>query len=139
MNVKKLVIKVLKIILTIILVGMCLCQGYYLLQRYWAHKDGYFVPTYERVELTEESDYETIFLQTGLGASAVDKLMKKEGFQAILDAQESFFNPPEVECEELIGWITREDVLGIYENFKKNQYGQYLKDVLDGKYHAGLN
>ncbi len=32
------------------------------------------------------------------------------------------------------GWITREDVLESYEVMKKNQYGQYLKDVLDGKY-----
>ncbi len=32
------------------------------------------------------------------------------------------------------GWITREDVLEVYEVLKKNQYGQYLKDVLDGKY-----
>ena len=32
------------------------------------------------------------------------------------------------------GWITEEDVLKVYEILKKNQYGQYLKDVLDGKY-----
>jgi len=32
------------------------------------------------------------------------------------------------------GWITRDDVLETYEVMKKNQYGQYLKDVLDGKY-----
>ena len=32
------------------------------------------------------------------------------------------------------GWITREDVLATYEVMKKNQYGQYLKDVIDGKY-----
>lgn len=32
------------------------------------------------------------------------------------------------------GWISREDVLRVYEELKKNQYGQYLKDVLDGKY-----
>ena len=34
----------------------------------------------------------------------------------------------------LNGWITKEDVLAVYEVMKKNQYGQYLKDVLDGKY-----
>lgn len=34
----------------------------------------------------------------------------------------------------LNGWITEEDVLKVYEVLKKNQYGQYLKDVLDGKY-----
>lgn len=32
------------------------------------------------------------------------------------------------------GWISREDVLRVYEELKKNQYGQYLKDVLDGKF-----
>lgn len=31
-------------------------------------------------------------------------------------------------------WITREDVMAVYEVLKKNQYGQYLKDVLDGKF-----
>ena len=34
----------------------------------------------------------------------------------------------------LNGWITREDVMAVYETMKNNQYGQYLKDVLDGKY-----
>lgn len=32
------------------------------------------------------------------------------------------------------GWITREKVMEVYEMFKNNQYGKYLKDVLDGKY-----
>lgn len=32
------------------------------------------------------------------------------------------------------GWINSEDVMRVYEILKKNQYGQYLKDVLDGKY-----
>ena len=38
------------------------------------------------------------------------------------------------EIAYLNGWITRDEVLAIYEILKKNQYGQYLKDVLDGKY-----
>ena len=38
------------------------------------------------------------------------------------------------EIAYLNGWISREDVLAVYEELKKNQYGQYLKDVLDGKY-----
>ena len=42
------------------------------------------------------------------------------------------------EIAYLNGWITREDVLKMYEILKKNQYGQYLKDVLDGKYQDGL-
>ena len=31
-------------------------------------------------------------------------------------------------------WISREQVMEVYEVLKKNQYGQYLKDVLDGKF-----
>ena len=38
------------------------------------------------------------------------------------------------EIAYLNGWITKESVLEVYELLKKNQYGQYLKDVLDGKY-----
>jgi len=38
------------------------------------------------------------------------------------------------EIAYLNGWITADDVMKVYEVLKKNQYGQYLKDVLDGKY-----
>ena len=34
----------------------------------------------------------------------------------------------------LNGWISKEDVMKVAEELKKNQYGQYLMDVLDGKY-----
>ncbi len=32
------------------------------------------------------------------------------------------------------GWISENDMLDAYEKMKKNEYGQYLKDVVDGKY-----
>ncbi len=32
------------------------------------------------------------------------------------------------------GWISKDEVLKVYEVLKKNQYGKYLKDVLDGKF-----
>ena len=38
------------------------------------------------------------------------------------------------EIAYLNGWISREEVLAAYEVYKKNQYGKYLKDILDGKY-----
>ncbi|MEE0265231.1 MAG: glucose-1-phosphate thymidylyltransferase RfbA [Acutalibacteraceae bacterium] len=38
------------------------------------------------------------------------------------------------EIAYLNGWISKEDMLKVYEVLKKNQYGQYIKDVLDGKY-----
>ncbi|MEE3466976.1 MAG: glucose-1-phosphate thymidylyltransferase RfbA [Eubacterium sp.] len=34
------------------------------------------------------------------------------------------------------GWIGREEMLTAYELYKKNQYGEYLMDVLEGKYHS---
>lgn len=42
------------------------------------------------------------------------------------------------EIAYLNGWITREEVLRVYEEVKKNQYGQYLMDVLNGKYVEAL-
>lgn len=42
------------------------------------------------------------------------------------------------EIAYLNGWISRKEVLKVYEILKKNQYGQYLKDVLDGKYQEHL-
>lgn len=42
------------------------------------------------------------------------------------------------EIAYLNGWITKEDVLKVYDVLKKNQYGQYLKDVIDGKYQENL-
>ncbi|MBQ7543382.1 MAG: glucose-1-phosphate thymidylyltransferase RfbA [Synergistaceae bacterium] len=38
------------------------------------------------------------------------------------------------EIAYLNGWITRDDVMRICEQFSKNQYGQYLRDILEGKY-----
>ena len=38
------------------------------------------------------------------------------------------------EIAYLNGWIGKEDVLTIYEVMKKNQYGQYLLDVINGKH-----
>ncbi|MCH4287640.1 MULTISPECIES: glucose-1-phosphate thymidylyltransferase RfbA [Bacillota] len=35
-------------------------------------------------------------------------------------------------------WISKEDVMRSYEVLKKNEYGKYLKDVLDGKYLDAL-
>ena len=38
------------------------------------------------------------------------------------------------EIAYLNGWISKEQLMEIYEVYKKNQYGAYLKDVMDGKY-----
>ncbi len=84
---------------------------FYTAQRFWAHRTGYFVPDYPQIALTENTDYETIFLQTGLGRSAVDKLLAAGDFSVILDAQNAFFHPQKAVCTPLLGWFTREDRL----------------------------
>lgn len=38
------------------------------------------------------------------------------------------------EIAYLKGWISRKQLEEIYEIYKKNQYGVYLKDILDGKF-----
>lgn len=43
------------------------------------------------------------------------------------------------EIAYLNGWITKEAVLSVYELMKNNQYGQYLKDVVDAKYLDALH
>lgn len=113
-----------KIVLCILCVTPLTVLANYMLQRFWAHRDDYFVPDYPRVELTEDSDYDTIFLQTGLGRPAVDKLLADGNFQAILDAQDLFFNPPKGECTALLGWFTREDML--------ETPGPFLADIQPG-------
>ena len=42
------------------------------------------------------------------------------------------------EIAYLNGWISKEKLIELYEPMQKNQYGQYLKDVIDGKYMDGL-
>lgn len=42
------------------------------------------------------------------------------------------------EIAYLNGWIDKDEMMEIYESMKKNEYGQYLKDVIDGKYQEHL-
>lgn len=43
------------------------------------------------------------------------------------------------EIAYLNGWISKEVLLELCENYKQNQYGQYLKDVIDGKFRENLS
>lgn len=87
-----------------------------------AHRPGcYFAPDYPQVDLTqvlnkaalEGEDYRLIFLQTGLGRSAADRLLSagEAGRAAIRQTQADFFAPAELTCDPLLGWFTREDHL----------------------------
>lgn len=43
------------------------------------------------------------------------------------------------EIAYLNGWISREALQRLCEDYKQNQYGQYLKDVIDGKFRENLS
>ena len=63
-----------------------------------------------------------------------DSLSEASIFVEVLEKRQGV----KIACLEEIaytnGWITRDEVMEAYEILKKNQYGQYLKDVVDGKY-----
>lgn len=42
------------------------------------------------------------------------------------------------EIAYLNGWINKNQLVRLYKQMKNNQYGQYLKDIIDGKYIDGL-
>ncbi len=42
------------------------------------------------------------------------------------------------EIAYLNGWITKEQFINLYEQLKSSQYGQYMKDIIDGKFMDGL-
>lgn len=82
-----------------------------LITRPLAHLHAPFSPDYPRQDLSgllerqslSSEDYRTLFLQTGLGQAAVDayRAMGAEGDRQILAAQEAFFSPDQVLCDEL--------------------------------------
>ena len=106
--------------LLILLAAALLITGFfYLAQRFWAHREPQFRPDYEKVDLLPLLDghaltgeeYETLFLQTGLGPAAIDAQLAfgELGVEVILACQEAMFDPPEEVCTPLLGWFTRED------------------------------
>lgn len=102
------IVKSISIILAVLLLIMA---ANVFTQNVVAHAKGPFTPQYDRVELTEQSDYETIFCQTGLGKSAAEKLIDEGRFDEILEAQELFFANDKIECIPLIKWFTCEERL----------------------------
>ena len=92
-----------------------------LLQGPVAHRTPPFVPDYPQEDLgpilikpqLEEEDYRTLFLQTGLGRGAVDRLLTAGavGVTRILETQTAFFHPLEVVCDPIAGLFVKEDHL----------------------------
>jgi uncharacterized protein YycO len=105
-----------------------------------AHGEKYFTPDYPRQDLSQllsqsslsDEDYQMLFLQAGLGRSAIDSLLSEgqTGVDEIDSIQDQFFNPPKVECQPLLGWFTREDHL--VNDSGEIVYGPDLVDLEPG-------
>lgn len=100
----------------------------------------------ERGEL-EITDLNKIYLEEG----NLDVMLLGQGFtwldtgthESLVEATDFVYTVEthqnrKIACLEEIaytnGWISKEQLSVAYELYKKNQYGKYLKDVLDGKY-----
>lgn len=95
-------------------------------QTLFAHRNPVFTPDYPMEDLTallaqeqlSTADYDTLFLQTGLGTPAIDTLLAQgaQGREQILAIQRQFFAAPATVCAELFGLLVREDRLAPDEN-----------------------
>lgn len=106
-----------------------------------AHRPGtFFTPDYAQEDLStllaqdslSDSDYQTLFLQTGLGRSAVDRLLSagEAGRAAIRQIQATFFADYTITCDPLLGWFTREDHLQDAQG--QTAYAPELADLQPG-------
>ena len=94
------------------------------------------ITTVNQVYLEREK-LKVLPLQRGfawLDTGTHDSLSEASTFIEVIEKRQGLKVACLEEIAYLNGWISREDVLEVYEVLKKNQYGQYLKDVLDGKY-----
>ena len=71
---------------------------------------------------------------TWLDAGTHDSLVEATNFVKTMESHQHRKIGCLEEIAYLNGWISKEQVMNVYEMMKQNQYGQYLKDVLDGKY-----
>lgn len=95
----------------------------------------------------EITDLNRIYLETGeldvtllgqgftwLDTGTHESLVEATNFVKTVESHEHRKIACLEEIAYLNGWISKEEVLQTYEILKKNQYGKYLKDILDGKY-----
>ncbi len=71
---------------------------------------------------------------TWLDTGTHDSLVEATNFVKTVESHQH----RKIACLEEIalikGWIDKNDVLKVYKELNKNQYGKYLKDVIDGKF-----
>lgn len=112
----------------------------WVVQVYLCHLTPPFSPDYPLEDLTvllsqeslSQADYDTLFLQTGLSAVAVDKLLSEDGGRdQILETQTGFFASVQVECRDLFYYFVKEDFLLSPEDGSSIQSPQFA-DLQDG-------
>mgnify|MGYP000664225541 CR=1 FL=1 len=67
----------------------------------------------------------------------IEKMLLKSSQETAVKIAMHMLSSGKLTLEEIAylnGWISREEVMQAYEMMKKNEYGRYLKDVVDGKY-----
>ena len=75
---------------------------------------------------------------TWLDAGTHDSLVEATNFVKTMESHQHRKIGCLEEIAYLNGWISKEQVMNVYEMMKENQYGQYQKDVVDGKYMDSL-
>ena len=116
------------------------------LQRFWANYFNLEKGVYEKLlsdpdtevkgtvkELAEKYGL-SVMEMTGFLDGINESLVEATNFVKTIETHQHRKIACLEEIAYLNGWITKEQVLETYEELKKNQYGRYLKDVLDGKY-----
>ena len=79
--------------------------------------------------ILSEDDYETLYLQTGLGKPAVDEILQmEEGQEQLMEYQHHFFNPPDISID-MLSPVTAEEVFKLDEEHPE---GFLIAPVQDG-------
>lgn len=101
--------KIRKSIMTALVMILVLYFFLYWLQTSWGHRNTKKVLDYSQTPISESSGYEILFLQTGLGKRAIDKLLAGNDFGVILDIQEKFWIKSKIVCKPVFGLYSRVD------------------------------
>lgn len=108
-----------KIVIIIILIIALLLAYIFFSQIILPHKSISFTPEYKKISLSKQNSFDEIFIQTGLGKSAAQKVIKESGTEGLKEYQEIFFAEREVKCQELLSFFTKSDRLGETKAYPK--------------------
>ncbi len=111
--------KLRNIIIALIFLSVAVVGYAFFSQLLLSHKDISFIPDYPKTELTEKSDFEEIYMQTGLSKISAEKIIGEQGFEGLLEYQNKFFGSREIKCKSVFGFWTKSDRIKDKENEPK--------------------